>query len=83
MKKYLIIGLSALILEVGSTFYITYVAEKNIIGMLFFAGIGPFLSLPFAGYMIESKNWMERIHMALALSIGYMIGSFIVIFLIQ
>jgi hypothetical protein len=83
MKKYLIIGLSALTLEVGSTFYITNVAEKNVMGMLFFAGIGPFLSLPFAGYMIESKNWMERIHMALALSIGYMVGSFIVIFLIQ
>jgi hypothetical protein len=83
MKKYLIIGFSALIIEICSTFYISFVSTQNAIGMLFFAGIAPFISLPFAGYMVESKNWMERMHMALALSIGYMIGSFIVIFLIQ
>jgi hypothetical protein len=83
MKRYLIIGLSALILEICSTFYIRFVADKDAIGMLFFAGISPFITLPFAGYMVESKNWRERVHMALALSIGYMLGTFIVIFLIQ
>jgi hypothetical protein len=83
MNKYLIIGLSAFTIEICSTFYINYVSEKNAIGMLFFAGIGPFISLPFAGYMVESKTWEERLHMALALSIGYMVGSLIVIFLIN
>ena len=81
--KYIIIGLSGLIIEICSTFYINFVAEQNAIGMLFFAGIAPFISLPFAGYIVESKQWSERISMALALSIGYMVGSFIVIFLIK
>ena len=53
-RKYLIVFFSALVLEVGSTFYISVVADKNYIGMLFFAFIGPFLSLPFVGFMIES-----------------------------
>jgi membrane protein DedA with SNARE-associated domain len=46
--------------------------------MIFWAFIGPFLGLPFVGYMVESKNWKERILMALASSIGYAIGAFIV-----
>lgn len=83
MKKYFIISLSAFIIEICSTFYISFVSERNAIGMVFFAGIGSFLGLPFAGYMVESKNWGERFRMAVALSIGYMLGSLIVIFLIQ
>jgi hypothetical protein len=43
--RYLIIALSALIIEICSTFYIRYVAEGNPTAMLFFAGIGPFLGL--------------------------------------
>ena len=56
MKKYLIIGLSALIIEVCSTFYIRSAAEGDLLMMLFFATIGPFLGLPFIGYMVESKT---------------------------
>jgi hypothetical protein len=51
--------------------------------MILFAFIGPFLSLPFAGYMVESKLWSERFKMALALSIGYVAGAIIVIYLIK
>ena len=64
IKKYLIVFLSALILEVGSTFYISVVADKNYPGMLFFAFIGPFLSLPFVGFWLNQKlgrkelNWL-------------------------
>ena len=58
--RYLIVFLSACVLEIGSTFYITVVADKNYLGMLFFAFIGPFLSLPFVGFMIESKKWSEK-----------------------
>jgi hypothetical protein len=83
MSKYFIIMLSALILEIGSTFYIRFVADKDPIGMLIFAFIGPFLSLPFAGYMVESKTWSERSAMALALALGYALGCLIVIFLIK
>ncbi len=83
MKKYLIIGLSALVLEVGSTFYISYVSDKNLLGMVIFAFIGPFLGLPFVGYMVESKTWSERIKMALASAVGYVIGSILTYFFIK
>ena len=81
--KYFIIGLSALIIEICSTFYIKCVADSNILMMLFFATISPFLGLPFIGYMVESKNWGERIKQALSLSIGYGIGVLVVINLIK
>lgn len=77
--KYLIIFIMSLIIEIASTFHITYISEKNLIGMLFFAFIGPFLGLPFVGYIVESKNWNERIWMAFAAAFGYLIGSAIVI----
>lgn len=77
--KYRIIILSALIIEICSTFYIRYVAEGNTIGMLVFAFIGPFLGLPFAGYMVESKTWNERLKMAFSMAIGYTIGVIIVL----
>ena len=82
MKKYSIILTMALILEIGSTFYITYVSDKNLFGMMFFAFIGPFLGLPFVGFMVESKTWSERFKMALSSSIGYLIGSIITYFMI-
>jgi hypothetical protein len=77
--KYRIIILSALIIEICSTFYIRYVAEGNTIGMLVFAFIGPFLGLPFAGYMVETKTWSERLKMAFSMAIGYTIGVIIVL----
>jgi len=77
--KYRIIILSALIIEICSTFYIRYVAEGNTIGMLVFAFIGPFLGLPFAGYMVETKTWNERLKMAFSMAIGYTIGVIIVL----
>ncbi len=83
MKKYLIISTMALILEIGSTFYITYVADKNLLGMMFFAAIGPFLGLPFVGFMVESKTWLERIKIAFASAFGYLIGSIITYFIIK
>lgn len=81
--KHAIIFFSALITEICSTFYIRFVADKNTFGMLFFAFISPFLSLAFAGYMVESKQWNERIKMAFSLAFGYVAGALIVITLIQ
>ena len=81
MKKYLIIALSAFIMEVASTMYISTVSDRDM-GMIFWAFIGPFLGLPFVGYMVESKNWKERIEMALVSSIGYSFGA-IVVYLIN
>jgi hypothetical protein len=77
--KWFIIFLSAFTIEICSTFYINYVADKNAIGMIIFAAIGPFLGLPFAGYMVESKTWKERILMAVIMAIGYMTGTIVVI----
>jgi len=65
MKKYFIIGLAAFILETASTMYIATVAERSM-SMIFWASMGPFLGLPFVGYMVESKTWTERIKMAIA-----------------
>lgn len=81
--KYIIIFISALIIEICSTFYIRSVSEGNIYGMIFFAFIAPFIGLPFAGYMVESKLWSERIKMAFALAFGYVTGVLIVINLIN
>jgi hypothetical protein len=81
--KYLIIGISALIIEICSTFYIRFVAEGHVAGMLFFSSIGPFLSLPFVGYIVESKTWPERIRMAFSSAFGYLVGAVIVIFIIK
>lgn len=77
MKKYFIICLSALVIETASTMYITSVSEKSIT-MIFWAFIGPFLGLPFVGYMVESKEWSERIKIALSSAIGYLLGAIIV-----
>ena len=81
--KYFIIGFSALIIEICSTFYIRFVSEGNVYGMMFFAFIGPFLGLPFIGYVVESKTWSERIKMAFSSAFGYLVGSIIVILFIQ
>ena len=83
MLKYLIIGTSALIIEICSTFYIRAVAESDTLLMLLFASISPFLGLPFIGYMIETKVWSDRLKQALALSIGYAVGVLVVINLIK
>jgi hypothetical protein len=74
MKKYFIIGLAAFILETASTMYISTVSQKSI-AMVFWAFIGPFLGLPFIGYMTDSKLWSERIKIALASAIGYAVGA--------
>ena len=79
MKKYLIIALSAFILETAATMYISTVANRDIM-MIFWAFLGPFLGLPFIGYMLESKKWSDRIKMAVASGIGYALGSVAVYF---
>jgi hypothetical protein len=77
--RYPIIFISALVIEICSTFYIRFVSEGNAPGMILFAAIGPFLGLPFLTYMIEATNWNERILNAVALSLGYIVGTVIVI----
>jgi hypothetical protein len=77
MNRYLIVGFSSFIIEVASTMYIATVANRSFF-MIFWAFIGPFLSLPFVGYLVETKCWRGRSKLALSSAIGYSIGAYMV-----
>jgi len=74
-NKYPIIFLSALALEIGSTMYISSVADKNMVSTMFWAFLGPFIALPFAGYVADEKTWKGRFYLALSSSAGYTVGA--------
>jgi hypothetical protein len=82
MKKYTIIFISALVLEIGSTMYISSVADKNMTSTALWAFLGPFIALPFAGYVADEKTWRGRFYLALSSSIGYVVGAFISMYFI-
>jgi len=81
-NKYLIIFISALLLEIGSTMYINSVADKNIGATMLWAFLGPFIALPFAAYVADEKTWRGRFYLALSSSIGYTIGAMISMYFI-
>lgn len=74
MKKYIIIGIASFVIELAATMYIATIADRDFM-MIFWACIGPFLGLPFVGYMVESKFWVDRIKIALSSSVGYALGA--------
>lgn len=76
-KGYYVVCLSAFVIECASTMYISTVSDKSL-WMIFYAMIGPFLGLPFVGYIIEAQNWNQRIKYAFASSIGYGFGSLVI-----
>ena len=79
-RGYYVVGLSAFVIECASTMYISTVSDRSL-WMVFYAMIGPFLSLPFVGYVIEAQNWNQRIKLAFSSSIGYGLGAlFIYVF---
>ena len=82
MKKYLIIFFSALALEIGSTMYISSVADKDMTATMLWAFLGPFIALPFAGYVADEKTWKGRFYLALSSSIGYTIGAMLSMYFI-
>lgn len=77
MKKYLIIGFASFVIEIASTMYIATVADRSVY-MVLWAFIGPFLALPFVGYMVESKCWRERFKIASSSAAGYACGAYLV-----
>jgi MFS family permease len=79
--KYLIIAFSCFIIEIASTMYISTVSDNSPY-MLLWAFIGPFLGLPFIGYIVDEKKWTGRLKIAFASAIGYVIGA-LVVFLIK
>lgn len=76
-KKYIIISFAAFLLELASTMYIKNVSDRSV-QMMFWASISPFITLPFAGYMVETKKWDERIYLALSQAFGYFLGALVV-----
>lgn len=77
-SKYIFLFVAAVIIEIASTFYITSVADKNMIAMVFWAFIGPFLGLPFVIYQIEAKNNYQRVQLAFCYGLGYATGAYLV-----
>ena len=75
MKKYSIVFLSALLLEVGSTMYISAVADKQLGAVMLWAFLGPFIALPFAGLVADEKTWSGRARIALSSAVGYLAGA--------
>lgn len=76
--KYFILFVFAAVIEIASTFYITAVAERHMLSMIFWAFIGPFMGLPFLAYQIEAKNNKQRAQLALCYGLGYAFGAYLV-----
>ena len=81
-SKYLLIFTSALVLEIGSTMYINSVSDKQITATMFWAFLGPFIALPFAGFVADEKTWRGRFYLALSSSMGYTAGALISMYFI-
>jgi hypothetical protein len=75
VKKYSIVFVSALLLEVGSTMYISAVADKQLGAVMLWAFLGPFIALPFAGLVADEKTWSGRARIALSSAVGYLAGA--------
>ena len=76
--KYIILFFAAVIIEIASTFYISAVSDKQLLPMVFWAFVGPFLGLPFLAYQIEAKNNWQRSKLALCYGSGYALGAALV-----
>jgi len=76
--KYIILFVAAVIIEIASTFYISAVSDRQLLPMVFWAFVGPFLGLPFLAYQIEAKNNRDRLKLALCYGVGYATGAALV-----
>jgi hypothetical protein len=81
-NKHSLIFLTALVLEIGSTMYISSVSDKQMTSTMFWAFLGPFIALPFAGFVADEKTWVGRFFLALSSSIGYTVGALISMYFI-
>ena len=82
MNKFAIIFFSALLLEIGSTMYISSVADRIMGATMFWSFVGPFIALPFAGFVADEKTWKGRFFLALSSSFGYSLGALISMYFI-
>ena len=72
--KLLIVFFSAIVLEANSIAGFRFLMNENWFGMVLMAGIGPFLCLPMNHYTIECKTLKQRLYIATAFSIGFVVG---------
>jgi hypothetical protein len=49
---------------------------------MLWAFLGPFIALPFAGYVADEKTWKGRFYLALSSSVGYTIGAMLSMYFI-
>ena len=75
LRRYALVFTSAFFLEIGSTMYINAVSDKAMAATMFWAFLGPFIALPFAGLVADEKTWSGRAKIALASSLGYVVGA--------
>jgi len=75
LRRYAVVFVSAFFLEIGSTMYISSVSDKAVAATMFWAFVGPFIALPFAGLVADEKTWSGRVRIALSSSIGYVVGA--------
>lgn len=75
--RFFVVFTAALVLEIGSTFYINSVANLDLDRMILWSFLGPFIALPFSGFIADERRWSVRIHLALFSSLGYATGAYI------
>ena len=72
--KLLIVFFSAIVLEANSIAGFKFLMHEHWMGMVMMAGISPFLCLPMNHYTIECKSFKQRVYIATAFSIGFVVG---------
>jgi hypothetical protein len=72
--KLLIVFFSAIVLEANSIAGFKFLTHHNWFGMVLMAFINPFLCLPLNHFTIELKNFKQRLLVATAFSIGFVVG---------
>lgn len=75
--KYIIVFISSLLLEIGSTQYIIAVAAKDVFDAGLWSFLCPILGILFYSEVIEAKNLRERVILAIVNGIGFLCGTLI------
>ena len=53
--RFFVVFTAALVLEIGSTFYINSVANLDLDRMILWSFLGPFIALPFSGFIADER----------------------------
>ena len=72
--KLILVFFTAILLEANSIAGFRFLMEKNWFGMVLMVGINPLLCLPMNHYNIEANSFKKRLYIALAFSLGFVVG---------